>query len=151
MGLGWRRVGGARGTYGRTRATGSRSVSALVQFPPEGIGAARFVNARAGQRDLATSVVLTRSGISRLIDRLEAAGLARRDPNPADRRGDLIVLTELGRGAVRRTWPVYARSIAEHFARYVSAEEARVLTTALERVRATELPSSAGPIDSIAS
>jgi DNA-binding MarR family transcriptional regulator len=106
---------------------------------------------RLRQRDLAASVVLTRSGISRLIDRLEAAGLARREPNPADRRGDLIMLTELGRAAVRRTWPVYARSIAEHFARYVRADEARLLTAALERVRATELPSSTGPIDSIAS
>ena len=99
---------------------------------------------RLRQRDLASSVVLTRSGISRLIDRLEAAGLVRRESNPADRRGDLIVLTELGRGAVRRTWPVYARSIAEHFARYVRPDEAEVLTAALERVRAAEPPRLTG-------
>ena len=91
---------------------------------------------RLRQRDLARAVVLTRSGISRLIDRLEAAGLVRREPNPADRRGDLVVLTPSGRAAVRRTWPAYARGIAEHFARHVQPDEARVLTTALERVRA---------------
>jgi DNA-binding MarR family transcriptional regulator len=95
---------------------------------------------RLRQRDLARSVVLTRSGISRLIDRLAAAGLVRREPNPADRRGDLIALTEAGRAALRRTWPAYARGIAEHFARHVRADEAPVLTAALERVRAAAAP-----------
>jgi DNA-binding MarR family transcriptional regulator len=80
--------------------------------------------------------VLTRSGISRLIDRLETAGLVNREPNPADRRGDLIVLTDAGHAAVRRTWPAYARGIADHFARHVTPDEAAVLTEALERVLA---------------
>ena len=52
---------------------------------------------RLRQRDLAREVVLTRSGISRLVDRLAGAGLLRREPNPADRRGDLVALTEAGR------------------------------------------------------
>jgi DNA-binding MarR family transcriptional regulator len=91
---------------------------------------------RLRQRDLTSKVVLTRSGISRLIDRLEAADLVRREPDPADRRGDQIVLTDVGRAAVRRTWPAYARGIAQHFARYVHPAEATVLAAALERVRA---------------
>ena len=91
---------------------------------------------RLRQRDLARKVVLTRSGISRFIDRLEAAGMVRREVNPTDRRGDVIVLTNDGRAAVRRTWPAYARSIAQHFAHYVDADEAAVITAALERVRA---------------
>ncbi len=90
---------------------------------------------RLSQRDLTRSVVLTRSGLSRLIDRLEGAGLVRREPNLADRRSEMIVLTRAGRDAVRRTWPAYARGIAEHFARHVRADEAAVLTAALERVR----------------
>src|SRR5215471_10405982 len=40
---------------------------------------------RLRQSELARAVVLTRSGISRLIDRLEGAGLVRREPNPVDR------------------------------------------------------------------
>ena len=91
---------------------------------------------RLRQRDLARTVVLTRSGISRLIDRLEAAGLVRSEPNPRDRRGGLIVLTPAGREALRRTWPAYARAIQQHFARHLTAEEARTLAAALERVRA---------------
>jgi DNA-binding MarR family transcriptional regulator len=95
---------------------------------------------RLRQRDLARSVVLTRSGISRLIARLEAAGLVRREPNPTDRRGDLVVLTDAGHAALRRTWPAYAHGIAEHFARHLRPDEAPVLTAALERVRAAANP-----------
>ena len=90
---------------------------------------------RLRQRDLARMVVLTRSGISRLIDRLEAAGLVCSQPNPEDRRGDLIAITEAGRAALRRTWPAYARGIQEHFARHLTAGEAHTLAAALERVR----------------
>ena len=91
---------------------------------------------RLRQRDLARSIVLTRSGISRLIDRLEAAGLVRREANPEDRRGDLVVLTSEGDDALRRTWPAYAHGIAEHFARHVEPDEASTLSSVLERVRA---------------
>ena len=87
------------------------------------------------QRDVALRVVLTRSGVSRLVARLEVAGLLARRPNPADRRGDLVVLTEAGRAAVRRTWPVYARAIADRFARFLSEDEARMLASVLERIR----------------
>jgi DNA-binding MarR family transcriptional regulator len=91
---------------------------------------------RLRQRDLANSIVLTRSGISRLIDRLEAPVLVRREANPEDRRGDLVVLTSEGNDALRRTWPAYARGIAEHFAHYVEPDEAHTLSVVLERVRA---------------
>lgn len=91
---------------------------------------------RRRQRDLARAVVLTRSGVSRLVDRLAAAGLLCREPNPEDRRGDLVALTEAGRAALRRTWPAYARGIQEHFARHLTGDEARVLAGALGPVRA---------------
>jgi DNA-binding MarR family transcriptional regulator len=92
-------------------------------------------NGRLRQRDLARKVVLTRSGMSRLIDRLEAAELVSSTPNPNDRRGDLVTLTEAGRAALRATWPAYARGIQEHFARHLTADEAQVLSLALERIR----------------
>jgi DNA-binding MarR family transcriptional regulator len=97
------------------------------------------------QRDLARRVVLTRSGISRLVARLEAAGLLARRPNPDDRRGDLVVLTERGFAAVRRTWPAYARAIQDRFAGHLPADEARVLTPALERIRASAQPARERP------
>ena len=55
--------------------------------------------------------------------------LARRWLTPA-----YAVLTDEGLAAVRRTWPLYARGIINHFARYLTDEEVTVLTRALERV-----------------
>lgn len=85
---------------------------------------------------LADAVVLSRSGLTRLVDRLEAAGLLCRRPDPSDRRGAFAVLTDEGLAALRRTWPVYARGIAAHFARHLSDEEARTIAAAFERVYA---------------
>ncbi len=87
--------------------------------------------------ELARRVVLSRSGLTRLVDRLEAAGLLRREPSPTDRRGAFAVLTPEGAATLRRTWPAYGRCIAEHFARHLTAAEAHTLTQALERVRAS--------------
>ncbi|MFE6050438.1 MarR family winged helix-turn-helix transcriptional regulator [Kitasatospora sp. NPDC056446] len=59
--------------------------------------------ARTGPRsaaDLAPEVGLDRSGVTRRASRLEAAGLVRREPDPADRRAQLLVLTGPGRQAV---------------------------------------------------
>ncbi len=91
---------------------------------------------RLRMHELARAVVLSRSGLSRLADRLEKAGLLRREPDPADGRGSFAVLTDEGAGMRERMWPVYAKGIAEHFGAYVSDEEAEVLSRALGRVRA---------------
>ena len=91
---------------------------------------------RLRMRELARAVVLSRSGLTRLVDRMERAGLLRREPTPDDRRGSYAVLTEEGAGMRRRMWPVYARGIAEHFGMHLDDEEARVLGEALRRVSA---------------
>ncbi len=84
--------------------------------------------------ELAEAVVLSRSGLTRLVDRIEAAGLLRREPSLDDRRGAFAVLTEAGKAALRQTWPFYARGIARHFARALSDEEARILAAVFERI-----------------
>ena len=87
--------------------------------------------------ELADRVVLSRSGLTRLVDRLEQAGLLRREACPSDRRGAFAVLTDEGRAALRRTWPAYARGIEARFARHLSEGEAAAVATALDRVAAT--------------
>src|SRR3954470_13791015 len=62
---------------------------------------------RLRMHELARAVVLSRSGLSRLVDRLERAGLLRREADPADRRGSFAVLTEEGAAMRERMWPVY--------------------------------------------
>lgn len=93
--------------------------------------------------ELADSVVMTRSGLTRMVDRLEKAGLLRREDCPDDRRGSYAVLTQKGAAALRRTWPEYARAIQECFGQFVSKEEADTISRALARVAAgVQAPSS---------
>jgi DNA-binding MarR family transcriptional regulator len=83
--------------------------------------------------ELADAVVLSRSGLSRLLDRMEVDGLLRRANCPSDRRGAFAVITDDGIAALRRMWPVYERSIAEHFLPQLG-RDAHALRSALERV-----------------
>jgi DNA-binding MarR family transcriptional regulator len=84
--------------------------------------------------ELADAVVLSRSGLSRLLDRLESAGLLRREPCEGDRRGAYAAITPEGRSKLAEMWPVYERSLVEHFAPALSASRARVLRDALGQV-----------------
>jgi DNA-binding MarR family transcriptional regulator len=86
--------------------------------------------------ELAESVLLSKSGLSRLVDRMEGAGLVRRERCPSDRRGAFAVLTDEGRRALRRAAPVHLRGIQEHFARHLDGEEVGMLARLLEKVNA---------------
>jgi DNA-binding MarR family transcriptional regulator len=70
--------------------------------------------------ELADAVVLTRTAIVRLVDRLEAAGLARREPVPEDRRGSYVVITPEGKAMLKRMWPVYSAGIERLFATHAT-------------------------------
>jgi len=70
---------------------------------------------RLRQIELAEQVLLSTSGLSRLVDRIEAAGLIRRVRCPGDRRSLHVELTDEGAAMLEEMWPVYARGIAEDF------------------------------------
>jgi|SRR5579863_1060129 len=89
---------------------------------------------RLRMHEIADAVVLSRSGLTRLIDRLEAQELLVRERSNSDRRGAYAVLTAKGLAALRRAWPTYARGIDQHFTSLLNDTEVRTLTTALERV-----------------
>lgn len=89
---------------------------------------------RLRMHELAERVVLSRSGLTRLVDRLEAEGLLTRDRSGTDRRGAYAVITEQGIAALRRMWPTYARSIVEYFAQWLTREEAQLLEAAFGRI-----------------
>jgi DNA-binding MarR family transcriptional regulator len=83
--------------------------------------------------ELAREVVLSPTAMSRFVDRAEAAGYVRREPDPDDRRALQVVLTDAGLELLRAMWPVYERGIAEHFAAHLGAPPAE-LRDALRRV-----------------
>jgi DNA-binding MarR family transcriptional regulator len=89
---------------------------------------------RLRMHQLADQVVLSRSGLTRLVDRLAAEGLLTREQSGKDRRGTYAVLTDKGHAALRAAWPVYAKGIANHFARHLEEVEVRTLADALQRV-----------------
>jgi DNA-binding MarR family transcriptional regulator len=67
------------------------------------------------QVEIAEQVLLSNSGLSRLIDRIEEKGLVERVSCPSDRRAFFVCLTDAGREMLEEMWPVYARGIAEDF------------------------------------
>jgi DNA-binding MarR family transcriptional regulator len=81
---------------------------------------------------LAREVTLSRTGLTRLVDRLEREGLIRREAAPEDRRGSYVVLTSAGAALLRRMWPVYERVLDEAFAPRV--RNASALRRALEPI-----------------
>jgi DNA-binding MarR family transcriptional regulator len=85
---------------------------------------------------LAQKVVLSRSNLTRLVDRLAEAGLVSRERSEDDRRGAYAVLTEAGREMRRRMWPVYEAGIRQLFEGRLSEAEAETLGAALRRLLA---------------
>jgi DNA-binding MarR family transcriptional regulator len=84
--------------------------------------------------ELAKSVHLTRSGVTRLTNRLEKKGFVRREKHARDRRGMFAVLTVQGREELRRARGTFVLAIVRHFGNYLSDSEAEELQTLLSRI-----------------
>ncbi len=98
----------------------------------------RAPEASMRMQDLAGVLLLSRSGVTRLADRLEAAGLIERRTCPTDRRGTLAVLTGAGREALESAGPMVYEALNEHFARHLTRTDARALLPILEHVLQAE-------------
>ncbi len=90
---------------------------------------------RVRMAELAGSLTLSRGGLTKLADRLEATGLLRREPAEDDGRGLYAVLTEAGNDMLRRMWAVYSRVLRETFVEAISADEAAVIAAGLDRAK----------------
>lgn len=89
---------------------------------------------RLRMAELADRVLLSRSGLTRLIDRLQAEGLVRREPSPDDARGTFTVLTADGFARLRGAAPVHLGGIRKHWLVHFSDEELGDLDVLLRRV-----------------
>lgn len=87
------------------------------------------------QRDLQEASLLSQPSLSRLVDRLAAAGLVERRPVPGDGRGVAVVLTEEGRRVQRTVGRRHVRSIERLLGRALDADELATLRTLLDRLR----------------
>jgi DNA-binding MarR family transcriptional regulator len=84
--------------------------------------------------ELAQAILLSRSNLTRLVDRLEVAGLIRREQCPHDRRGAFAVITEEGHAIRDRMWSVYGQGIENYFADYLDVGEVKFLIKILDRM-----------------
>ena len=84
--------------------------------------------------ELADRLVLSRSGVTRLVDRLEAESLVERTSCDTDRRGSWATLTDAGHTRLRRAAPTHLRGVAEHFLDRIPPAELDALQRALDCV-----------------
>ena len=76
--------------------------------------------------ELAREVVLSPTAMSRFVDRVEAAGYVRREPDPADRRALQVAITDEGVALLRRMWPIYEAGIERHVAAHLGRSPRQV-------------------------
>ena len=79
---------------------------------------------------LAESLTVSRGGATKLVDRLAAQGLLRREVCEGDQRGRYAALTPAGAALLRKMWPVYRRVLREAFP--VDDADAATIAAALD-------------------
>ena len=95
---------------------------------------------RIRMRQLADRVILSKSGVTRLVDRLVIDGLVERSACETDARGAEAVLTQTGLERLRAASQTHLRGIEHHFLDAIDADDLPVLERAL-----TSLADRAGP------
>jgi DNA-binding MarR family transcriptional regulator len=89
---------------------------------------------RLGLTELASRIWLSPSGLSKLLDRMEASGLIVREPDPRDARSWFAVLTVSGRSRVRRARESHHALLASTFDSVLSDRDVDGLVRAMRRL-----------------
>ena len=96
--------------------------------------------------ELASRILASKSGLTRVIDRMEEAELVERRRPPDDRRAIEVVMTRQGKQALQAARLVHRRGIYEHFARHLDDRNFTALRDALENVHEHVRPLRPGRI-----
>ena len=98
-------------------------------------------------QELARAVLLSKSGLTRLADRMEAAGLIERTACDSDRRGTWAVVTPKGRRALAEATPSFLAAVDRHFAGHLSDREIDAVAAGLRKVTHAHGAESCEPED----
>lgn len=101
-------------------------------------------------QDLGRSVLLSKSGLTRRIDRMMEAGLVTRRGCKTDRRGAYAVLTPQGMAALQEAMPVHLDGVRAHFLDRLSEGEGHVLVQVFDRILETLEGDCAGTFEEAA-
>jgi DNA-binding MarR family transcriptional regulator len=96
--------------------------------------------------ELADQILYSKSGLTRVVDRMEKAGLVRRVRPENDRRSIFVSLTDEGRETMERARRHHRDGIEQHFAGHLSDGDVKALTRALEKVSAHARPLRPGRV-----
>ena len=96
--------------------------------------------------ELAGRILHSKSGFTRLVDKMEQAGLVRRVRPEHDRRSILIMLTEQGAQTMHHARRYHRDGIERHFSQHLTDNEIKTLTRALEKVSTHARPLRPGRI-----
>lgn len=86
-------------------------------------------------RDIARALSITVGGASKVVDKVEAAGWCRRQPNPTDGRSNLIELTEIGGGLLEAANVTFAGALSAYVGAAAPEAQLAQLSVTLSRLR----------------
>jgi DNA-binding MarR family transcriptional regulator len=96
--------------------------------------------------DLAERILYSKSGFTRVVDRMEDAGLVQRVRPENDRRSIFVSLTAKGEETMQRARRYHRHGIEHHFSRHLSDTDAKALIRAFEKISAHARPLRPGRI-----
>jgi DNA-binding MarR family transcriptional regulator len=96
--------------------------------------------------ELAERILYSKSGFTRVVDRMEEEGLVRRVRPEHDRRSILVVLTDKGVETMEEARRYHRDGIERHFSQHLTDADVEALTRALEKVSAHARPLRPGRI-----
>ena len=92
--------------------------------------------------DIAAAADLSLSGITRIVQRLEAQGWVRREKSSCDGRGWNAVLTDAGLARLREAWPTHLASARRHVMDHLAGIDLDPITKAMQNFAASECASA---------
>ena len=95
--------------------------------------------------DLASAIVLSPSGLSKLLDRMESSGLITREPHPSDARAALATITPEGRALVRKARRGHHALLEKTFGSALDDRDVADLVRIMERIDASVSGDRPGP------
>jgi DNA-binding MarR family transcriptional regulator len=90
---------------------------------------------RMRMNELAGAVVVSKSGLTTLVDRMQEAGLVAREPDDNDRRAIDVVLTKAGKARFDKARQLHRRGIRRHFSDHLTEADAKRLIAILEKLQ----------------
>jgi DNA-binding MarR family transcriptional regulator len=130
----WRSLLRAHATLMRQLDTDLKEKTGLALADFDVLGQLASAGGELRMTDLAARALISRSGMTRRVERLVDEGLVRRADADADARGVVVVLTDAGVVRLTETAPVHLRGVADLFVARLTKKELALLKSAMDKV-----------------